>query len=131
MFNKLKLKLSKQSPIIAHIEWGKLEVAGFAPFKDAKLFPGGASPWDWNQTGTRHSPGIQSADLEELLLAKPTHIILSRGMQLVLQTKPETLAFLQSEGLHVEQLETTLAVKKYNLLSEAGVKVAGLFHSTC
>jgi hypothetical protein len=128
---EMRLMLTKQNPIISHIEWGIINIEGFAPFKDAKLFPGGASPWDWNQFGTRHSPGIQIADLDELLLTNPTHIILSRGMQLVLQTKPETIEFLKSKGLNVEQLETTLAVKKYNELAQTGVKVAGLFHSTC
>jgi hypothetical protein len=116
---------------ITHLEWGKIEVQGMPPFKDAKLFPGGATEWDWGKTNTRHSPGIQIADVEELLLAKPTHIILSRGMQLVLQTKPDTLAYLQERSLQLEVLETKLAVQKYNQLVESGIQVAGLFHSTC
>ena len=30
--------------------------------KDFKLYPGGGREWDWNETGTRHVPGIQPGD---------------------------------------------------------------------
>jgi len=33
----------------------------------AKLFPGGLREWDWRETGTRHVPGIQHADVQELI----------------------------------------------------------------
>jgi hypothetical protein len=55
------------SPLITHLSWGRLEVAGGRRFKDAKLFPGGSREWDWSETGTDHVPGIQSEDVEELL----------------------------------------------------------------
>ena len=54
------------SPGIKHLSWGRLETE-HGEFKDAKLFPGGAREWDWNETGTRHEPGVQPADVEELL----------------------------------------------------------------
>jgi hypothetical protein len=44
-----------------------MEVEGHPPFKDAKVFPGGAREWDWRETGTRHVPGIQPADVQELI----------------------------------------------------------------
>ena len=53
------------SPRVTHLSWGHLEVEGVdGSFKDAKLFPGGARAWDWNETGTNHEPGIQPADIE-------------------------------------------------------------------
>ena len=59
------MKRAAVSPRITHLSWGRLEVEGReAAFKDAKLFPGGARTWDWNETGTRHMPGIQPADVE-------------------------------------------------------------------
>jgi hypothetical protein len=72
---------SKRSPLIQSIEWGRIEIDGSEPFKDAKLFPGGARAWDWSETGTRHSPGIQVADVQELLDKGATIIVLSRGME--------------------------------------------------
>ena len=46
----------------------RLEVEGEPePYKDAKLFPGGSREWDWRETGTEHVPGINPADVQELL----------------------------------------------------------------
>jgi hypothetical protein len=55
------------SPRILHVSWGKLEVEGKTePYKDAKLFPGGSREWNWRDTGTSHSPGIQIAEVQAL-----------------------------------------------------------------
>ena len=63
--------MGMSSPAITHLSWGKLEVADHGTFKDAKLWPGGARAWDWSETGTRHEPGIQPADVAELLAGAP------------------------------------------------------------
>jgi hypothetical protein len=49
----------------------------------------------------------------------------------VLQTAPETLAFLEETAIPVHILETREAVRLYNSLRASGQPVAGLFHSTC
>jgi len=79
-----------------------MEVEGHPPFKDAKVFPGGAREWDWRETGTRHVPGIQPTDVQELI----------------------------EHGIKVEVLQTEAAVERFNELRES-VPVGGLFHSTC
>ena len=66
------------SPQITPLSWGLLETEDGA-FKDARLYPGGAEEWDWNETGTSHDPGIQPADVELLLERGATVIVLSRG----------------------------------------------------
>lgn len=115
---------------ITHLSWGRLEIETGQTFKDAKLFPGGAREWDWNETGTHHIPGIQLADVEELLLAGATVVVLSMGIHRDLQTPPETLQALKQQGIIVHVLQTERAVKKYNQL--CGIElVGGLFHSTC
>jgi hypothetical protein len=105
-------------------------VEGLGEGKDFKLYPGGGRPWDWNETGTRHTPGIQPVDVQELLDHDSQVIVLSRGMQLVLETCPETLGFLKAQGIEVHVEETTAAVQRYNALAE-NTPVGGLFHSTC
>ena len=80
--------LTTRSPRITHVSWGRMEVDGIGTGKDFKLYPGGGRPWDWNETGTRHVPGIQPSDVAELLERESTVIVLSRGMYLVLQTCP-------------------------------------------
>ncbi|HSS64114.1 MAG TPA: MTH938/NDUFAF3 family protein, partial [Gammaproteobacteria bacterium] len=87
-------------------------------------------PWDWTETGTRHVPGIQPEDVQELLNEGSEVIVLSRGMLLALQTRPETLALLKAENITVYVEETRAAVERYNALA-AELPVGGLFHSTC
>ncbi len=119
-----------QSPRITGLSWGRLEVEGFPPLKDAKLFPGGARAWDWDETGTRHEPGIQPADVAELLDSGAEAIVLSQGMVGRLQVCPETVSLLAEKGVPLHVLRTKEAVSRYNELAET-VPVGGLFHTTC
>jgi hypothetical protein len=119
------------SPRIRRLAWGRIEVEGAAaPYKDAKLWPGGSREWDWNETGTRHEPGIQPADVQELLVNGATTIVLSRGVQRRLGVRPDTLEMLEEKGVTAYVLPTEEAVSLYNELRE-GEAVGGLFHSTC
>ena len=119
------------SPRIRSLAWGRIEVEGvYAPYKDAKLWPGGSREWDWNETGTRHEPGIQPADVQELLVNGATAIILSRGIQRRLKVRPDTLALLEEKGVPAHVLPTEEAVRLYNELREEET-IGGLFHSTC
>ena len=122
--------MNTRSPRISHISWGKMEVEGLGLGKDLKLFPGGGREWDWNETGTRHVPGIQPGDVMELLDQGSEVIVLTRGMELVLQTCPETIALLEERGVVVHVEETRAAVELYNRLA-VRQRVGGLFHSTC
>ena len=120
------------SPPITHVSWGRLDVRdGEQSFKDAKLYPGGARAWDWNETGTSHTPGIQPADVEELLDHGAEVVVLSQGMNERLQVKSETLRMLEEAGVDVHVLQTEEAVARYNDLQSNGRPVGGLFHSTC
>ena len=122
--------MATRSPRITHISWGRMEVDGLGTGKDFKLYPGGGRAWDWNETGTRHVPGIQPSDVTELLERDSTVIVLSRGMYLVLETCSETLDLLRARGVAVHVEETRAAVALYNRLAEWH-NVGGLFHSTC
>lgn len=119
-----------RSPRILAISWGHMEVDGLPQGKDFKLFPGGGREWDWSETGTRHRPGIQPADVEELLAAGARVVVLSRGMDLQLEVDPGTLRWLAERGVPAHVRETTEAVELYNELA-ASQQVGGLFHSTC
>ncbi|MFW6721075.1 Mth938-like domain-containing protein [Streptomyces sp. MAR4 CNY-716] len=120
----------ERSPRITHISWGRMEVEGLGEGKDFKLFPGGGRPWDWGEHGTRHDPGIQPADVQELLDHGATVVVLSQGMHERLKTMPETLTKLADARVDVHLAETVAAVEQYNELT-AIVPVGGLFHSTC
>ena len=120
----------ERSPRILAVAWGRMEVDRIGAGKDFKLYPGGGREWDWNETGTRHSPGIQPADMEELLAYGATVVVLSMGMNRRLQVGPRTLDYLARRSVRVHTAETREAVRIYNDLTQ-DTPVAGLFHSTC
>jgi hypothetical protein len=119
------------APQIVECRWGLIRVAGGGTFKDAKLYPGGAREWDWNETGTRHAPGIQPADVVELIERGATTLVLSHGVLRMLQVCPETLRRLERQRVAVEVLPTPEAVEAYNRLVADGATVGALIHSTC
>jgi hypothetical protein len=120
-----------RSPRVTHLSWGRLEVEGEdGPFKDAKLFPGGARAWDWNETGTRHEPGIQPADVEELLECGATVVVLSKGFHERLRVTLEALRLLEANGVVAHVRRTGEAISLYDELRKTE-RVGALIHSTC
>jgi hypothetical protein len=117
------------SPKITSLEWGQIQTEENA-YKDAKLYPGGSREWDWNETGTKHVPGIQPADVEELLENGAEIIILSKGINERLQICEETTQMLENKDCRCFILQTEKAVKKYNAFCEQH-PVGALIHSTC
>lgn len=108
-----------------------MEVEDVGRGKDMKLWPGGGRDWDWRETGTNHKPGIQVADVEELVDHGARVVVLSCGMYRRLQIPPETLEFLRERNVECHVEETKAAVELYNRLAKEGEPVGGLFHSTC
>ena len=120
-----------KSLLITEISWGRMVVEGVGDGKDFKLWPGGGRAWDWGETDTHHVPGIQPADVQELLDHGCQAIVLSQGMLRKLQTCQETLDLLASHGIAVHVAESNEAVEIYNDLVRREKVVGGLFHSTC
>lgn len=125
------MQLKLQSPCINHLSWGKMKIEDSnTVYKDVKLFPGGSREWDWSETGTKHEPGVQSGDIEELLEHGAKVVILSSGYYERLQIMHETRKLLQEKNIPFHVLQTEDAVKLYNKLRKKQL-VGGLFHSTC
>jgi len=125
------MESTNRSPRIKQVCWGRLEVEGESkPYKDAKLFPGGSQQWNWRETGTSHRPGIQIADVQELVEHGSKVVVLSRGMAECLHVPLETLEFLKQRQIAVHVLPTQHAVALYNKLAQTEA-VGGLFHTTC
>jgi hypothetical protein len=122
---------SGQSPIIGENRWGEIEVERLGQFRDVKLWPGGGREWDWDETGTRHEPGIQPADVVELFESDAEVVVLSKGRELRLHTCQETFELLDVNGITVVQDETAVAIEEYNRLARSGRRVAALIHTTC
>ncbi len=120
-----------RSPRIESARWGQVQLDDGSSHKDAKLYPGGSREWDWSETGTRHSPGVQAADVRELLDQNAEVIVLATGMHERLQVGPETRQLLDEQGVDVHVEPTMAAVERYNRLVDDGRAVGALIHSTC
>ncbi len=120
-------------PLIEQIKWGEITVknnGNTITYRDVKLWPNHSREWNWKETGTRHNPDIQIADIQELI-DKVDVVILTRGIDLVLQVPQETIDYAKQQGKEVHVGQTEDMVKLYNKLVEQGKKVGGVFHSTC
>ncbi|XP_018591682.1 mth938 domain-containing protein isoform X2 [Scleropages formosus] len=103
------------SPEIASLSWGHMKVKGCASsYKDCK-----------------HYPGVQPADLEEILKKGVDILVIGRGMSEALQVPSSTLDYVRQQGVNVKVFQTEKAVREYNTLAGQGAKVGGVFHSTC
>ncbi|KAJ1120073.1 hypothetical protein NDU88_008256 [Pleurodeles waltl] len=91
-------------------------------YKDCKVWPGGSRTWDWRETGTNHHPGVQPADLEEVVKKGVQTLVIGRGMSEALQVPTSTVEYLKKNGIEVVVLQTEKAVKEYNALAAQGVK---------
>ncbi|MBL8660026.1 MAG: Mth938-like domain-containing protein [Rhodospirillales bacterium] len=120
----------QRSPRIADCHWGRVTIDGHGTVKDAKLYPGGARAWDWRETGTRHDPGIQPADVVELLDHGANVVVLSTGVFRRLGVSPQALLLLNDKKVPFHVLPTPDAVAEYNCLAKTQA-VGALIHSTC
>lgn len=100
------------------------------PFKDAKLWPGGGREWDWDETGTSHEPGVQPADLTEILDHGADEIVIGTGVYGRMKVSDRARELLDGRGVKVHVLKTNDAVARYNELREKS-RIGGLFHTTC
>lgn len=122
--------MPQSSPPITRREWGEIEVGGQQTYRDAKLWPGGSREWNWNEAGTEHVPGIQPADVREILQYGPEVIILSQGVHKRLKVPPQTREWLERKNVEFEVLSTPKAVDRYNELA-SDIPVGALIHTTC
>uniref|UniRef100_A0A2K6QMB7 Mth938 domain-containing protein n=1 Tax=Rhinopithecus roxellana TaxID=61622 RepID=A0A2K6QMB7_RHIRO len=78
-----------------------------------------------------HSPGVQPADVKEVVEKGVQTLVIGRGMSEALKVPSSTVEYLKKHGIDVRVLQTEQAVKEYNALVAQGVRVGGVFHSTC
>ena len=120
--------------LITNLAWGQMEVrlnGEVRRFKDCKIWPGGAREWRWEETGTHHDPGIQPADIEDVLTHDVEAIVMGCGQLDRLNVSAETETMLRERGISYHIEKTKKAVALFNDLARQGKRVGGVFHSTC
>lgn len=118
------------APRINELAWGSVTTDA-GSFRDAKLWPGGGRGWDWNETGTSHEPGVQAADVAELLNHGAKIVVIGCGQDSRLQVTDGARQAIAEAGAELDVLPSTDAVTRYNALAGDGDAVGALIHSTC
>jgi hypothetical protein len=124
----------RAATVITDLAWGRMEVTlggQVFHFRDCKVWPGGAVGWDWKETGTEHQPGVQPADIAEILEKGVEVLVVGIGVYSRLGVSPQTEQVLRMRAVELHELETKQAVALYNELVGQGRRVGGIFHSTC
>ena len=129
----ISFNASALAPQIKNMKWGEIIISQNSAekiYRDARIFPTRSESWDWRKTGTAHNPGIQIADIEDIV-SQSDIVILTRGVDLVLQVPQETIDYVKSKGRDCRVGQTVEMVALYNKLVNEGKKVGGVFHTTC
>uniref|UniRef100_A0A8C6B099 Uncharacterized protein n=1 Tax=Monodon monoceros TaxID=40151 RepID=A0A8C6B099_MONMO len=91
---------------------GQMKVPGSTKIcKDCKVWPGESQAWDWRETRTECSPGVQPADVQE---------VVEKGV-LTLKVPSSTVEYLRKQGIDVRILQTEQALKEDNALVTQGI----------
>lgn len=126
---RLKKKLGNGGLPMPHIEsysFGKITVDGTLHTSDVIILPGGVRPRWWRKEG--HN--LQEEDLQEVLEAQPTVLVIGTGNVGMMQVPQETLDYLAAHSIRVEVERTAAACQRYNELAKAEQAAAAL-HLTC
>jgi len=113
-------------PHIASYAFGRIVVDDKTYTQDLILLPGGARPGWWRKEGHL----LQPEDLQEVLEAKPSVLVVGTGNPGLMKVPQETLDYLAAQGIRVEVHPTAAACQRYNELARSEQAAAAL-HLTC
>jgi len=122
--------VSSTPPRIIELRWGSIDT-DVGTFRDAKLWPGGGRNWDWNETGTRHRPGVQTADVAELLDHGIDTLVVGCGQHRRLGVTDELREHVEQCGVRLVVADTPGAIATYHRQIDEGRPVGAVLHSTC
>ena len=113
-------------PHIQSYSFGKITVDGTDYTADLIILPGGVRPRWWRKEG--HN--LKQADLQEVIEAQPTVLVIGTGNVGMMQVPQETLDYLTAHNIRVEVERTAAACQRYNELAKSEQAAAAL-HLTC
>jgi len=126
---RLKRKLGEGGLPMPHIEsysFGRITVDNKTYTADLIILPGGVRPRWWRKKG--HS--LHKDDLQEVIDARPSVLIIGTGNLGQMQVPRETLDYLAAHNIRTEVERTAVACQRYNELAKTEQAAAAL-HLTC
>lgn len=113
-------------PRIESYSFGMITVDGKTYSSDVIILPGGVRTGWWRKEGHR----LHKEDLEEVIAAKPTVLVIGTGNVGLMKVPQDTLNYLAQHDIRVLVEPTAAACQRYNELAEAEQAAAAL-HLTC
>ncbi len=113
--------------MIESYSFGKMRIQGKDYTQDLKIIKGEVSPQWWRKTGHK----VDTQDVQDILEAKPSVLVLGKGRPGQMQAKPELRELLAQNDIQLVELPTEQAVQEFNRMWSQGENVAAGFHLTC
>ena len=108
-------------------QFGKIVIDGVEYSSDCIILGNSVQANWWRKRGHL----LSAEDLEPVIKAKPTLLIVGSGKSGKMQIPNETRHFLLEEEIQLEIVDTNKAVERFNELSKTGVKIAAALHLAC
>ncbi len=108
-------------------QFGKIVIDGVNYNKDVIVLNGAVQANWWRKQGHL----LSAEDLQPVITAKPTLLIVGCGASGLMKTPNETRHVLLEEEIQLEAVDTARAVERFNELSQTDVNIAAALHLTC
>jgi hypothetical protein len=112
---------------IEDYRFGQVVVGGQAFSSDVIVYGDRVRASWWRKEGHR----LDQADLEEVVAAKPQHLVIGTGYYGQMAVPPETLAYIEEQGIQAHVAPTSDAVALFNRLQKDAAAVVAALHLTC
>ena len=113
--------------MIEQNSFGKMVISGTTYTFDLKIISGEVVPM-WRR---RIGHSVETEDVEDILDAKPEHLIIGKGIGGFMKVDKKLKTQLKRLGIELITELTPKAAKTFNKLFSEGKNVAAGFHLTC
>ena len=111
---------------ITHYSFGTITIDGHTYTSDVIIYPDSVdSKW-------RRKEGhlLQIEDLADIMIAKPSVLVIGTGASGLMKVPKKTLEYLNSNGVEIHIHDTKKAAELYNMIASQKPAIAAL-HLTC
>mgnify|MGYP000568942727 CR=1 FL=1 len=108
-------------------QFGSIVIDGTTYNSDCLIIAETVQPNWWRKQG--HLLSIE--DIQPIIAAKPSVLVVGCGASGLMEVSEQTRKALEKHNIKLEAFDTYQAVRRFNELSEEGIKPAAALHLTC
>lgn len=113
--------------MISTYTYGKMTIEGKTYPSDLIIYPDNNIDAHWWRENRYQ---VRVDDVQEMVAERPDYLIIGTGEAGSLKVLPETIDYVQAQGIQLVFVPTELAYEMYNALYPQK-RVVGAFHLTC